>query len=145
VTGGRATEDAAGSRCELIQLTLVEEPRGRLGAAEALGQVPFDIKRVYWVSGVPPGGERAHHAHREQQELVVAAQGAFTVHCDDGRVRSVYRLRSPACGLLLPEMVWHHLDEFSDGALCLVLASGEYDFDEYVHDYDEFRELSARF
>jgi dTDP-4-dehydrorhamnose 3,5-epimerase-like enzyme len=138
-----AVGDQAGSRCELIQLTFVEEPRGWLCAAEAFSQVPFEIKRIYWLSGVPPGGERAHHAHREQQELLVAARGAFTVHCDDGQVRSVYRLDSPACGLLLPEMVWHHLDEFSDEALCLVLASGPYDYDEYVHEYDEFRGITA--
>jgi dTDP-4-dehydrorhamnose 3,5-epimerase-like enzyme len=144
VTSKRAAEEAADSRCEVVQLGVVEEPRGWLCVAEAFSQVPFEIKRVYWVSGVPPGGERAHHAHREQQELLVAVHGAFTVHCDDGRVRSVHRLNSPASGLLLPEMVWHHLDEFSDGALCLVLASGPYDYGEYVHDYDEFREQTAR-
>ena|SRR5437763_6346346 len=144
MTQQRAAGEAAGSRCELIQLGVTEEPRGWLCAAEAFSQVPFEIKRVYWVSGVPPGGERSRHAHREQQELLVAAQGAFTVHCDDGLVRSVHRLNSPAVGLLLPEMVWHHLDEFSDGALCLVMASGPYDHGEYVHDYDEFRELTNR-
>lgn len=143
MTGERAVPHTAGNRCELIQLTFVEEPRGWLSAAEAFSQVPFEFKRVYWLSGVPSGGERAHHAHRDQQELLVAARGAFTVHCDDGRVRSVYRLSSPASGLLLPEMVWHHLDEFSDEALCLVLASGPYDYGEYVHDYDEFREITA--
>ncbi len=143
MTRERAVGEEARSRCELIQLTLVEEPRGWLCAAEGFSQVPFGIKRAYWVSGIPPGGERAHHAHREQQELVVAARGAFTVHCDDGRVRSVYRLSSPECGLLLPEMVWHHLDDFSDEALCLALASGTYDHGEYVHDYDEFRGLTA--
>jgi dTDP-4-dehydrorhamnose 3,5-epimerase-like enzyme len=144
VTAGRPAEKAAASRCELIQLRLVEEPRGGLCAAEAFNQVPFEIKRVYWVFDVPPGGERAHHAHREQKELLVAARGAFTVHCDDGRVRSVYRLNAPGYGLLLPEMVWHHLAQFSDDALCLVLASGAYDYSEYVHDSDEFRELTAR-
>jgi dTDP-4-dehydrorhamnose 3,5-epimerase-like enzyme len=143
VTSERAAPDASGSRCELVELGVVQEARGWLCVAETSTQVPFEIKRVYWVSGVPAGGERAHHAHREQQELLVAAQGGFTVRCDDGRVSSVYRLTSPATGLLLPEMVWHHLEDFSDGALCLVLASGPYDYDEYVHDYDEFRELTT--
>ena len=142
MTRERAVGEAV-SRCELVELGVVEEPRGWLCVAEAFSQVPFEIKRVYWLSGVPPGGERAHHAHREQQELLVAARGSFTVHSDDGRVRSVHRLSSPAHGLLPPEMVWHHLAEFSDGALCLVLASGPYDYGEYVHDYDEFRELTA--
>jgi dTDP-4-dehydrorhamnose 3,5-epimerase-like enzyme len=120
----------------MVPLGLVAESRGSLCVAEAAAHVPFEIKRVYWVFGIPPGGDRAHHAHLEQHELLVAARGAFTVH-------SVYRLDSPAYGLLLPEMVWHHLDDFSDGALCLVLASGPYDASEYVHDYDEFRELMA--
>jgi dTDP-4-dehydrorhamnose 3,5-epimerase-like enzyme len=105
--------------------------------------VPFEIKRVYWVFGIPSEGARAHHAHREQEELVVAARGGFTIHCDDGRVRSIYRLDSPALGLLLPALVWHHLDDFSDDALCLVLASGPYDPKEYVYDHDEFVELAA--
>jgi len=134
---------AASTRAQLLQLGVVEEPRGSLSVAEAARHVPFEIKRVYWVYAVPPGGERAHHAHREQHELLVAAHGAFTVHCDDGNVRSVHRLDSPAYGLLLPQMMWHHLEGFSEGAICLVLASGPYDYDEYVHDYDEFRKLTA--
>jgi dTDP-4-dehydrorhamnose 3,5-epimerase-like enzyme len=111
--------------------------------AEAVRQVPFEIKRVFWVFGIPHGGERAHHADREQHEMLVAVNGAFTVHCDDGRVRTVHRLDSPTCGLLIPEMVWHHLDEFTEGAICLALASGPYDPDGYVCAYEEFRELTA--
>lgn len=133
-----ATDDTAASRCEVVELRLVQEPRGSLSVVEA---VPFEIKRVYWVFDVPAGGERARHAHREQHELLIAARGAFTVHCDDGRVRSVHHLNSPAQGLLLPEMVWHHLEDFSEGALCLVLASGPYEKSEYVTDFAEFRQL----
>jgi dTDP-4-dehydrorhamnose 3,5-epimerase-like enzyme len=143
VTGERASQAALPSRCQVVPLGLIEEPRGSLCVAEAVRHVSFEINRVYWVFGIPPGGERAHHAHREQHELLVAVHGAFTVHCDDGHVRSVYRLDSPACGLLLPEMVWHHLHEFTPGAVCLVLASGPYDASEYVRHYDEFRELTA--
>ena len=123
----------------MVPLGLVEEPRGSLVVAEANCRVPFEIERVYWVFAVPPEGERAHHAHRVQQELLVAVSGAFTVHCDDGQVRTAHRLDSPAYGLFLPEMVWHHLDNFTDGAVCLVLASGPYAYNEYVTDYDEFR------
>jgi hypothetical protein len=111
---------------------------------EASRHIPFEIQRAYWVFGVPSGGERAHHAHREQHELLVAARGGFTVHCDDGAVNTAYRLDSPAAGLLIPELVWHHLEDFSDEAMCLVLASGSYDPVEYVHDYKEFAELVGR-
>jgi hypothetical protein len=138
MTPKRAAQSAAVSRCRLVQLGRIDERRGSLCVAE---HIPFDIQRVYWVFGVPSDAERAHHAHRVEHELLLAASGAFTVHCDDGHVRSSHRLDTPEVGLLLPEMVWHHLDEFSDGALCLVLASGPYDPDEYVSDYDEFREL----
>jgi WxcM-like protein len=132
------------SGCEVVPLGEIVEPRGSLCVVEASRHIPFEIRRVYWVFGVPPGGERAHHAHREQHELLVAAQGAFTVHCDDGVVKAVYRLDSPAAGLLIPELVWHHLDDFSEGAMCLVLASGPYDPVEYVHDYKEFGRLVGR-
>jgi mannose-6-phosphate isomerase-like protein (cupin superfamily) len=127
-----------------LPLGRIDEQRGSLCVAEAGQTVPFEIKRVYWVFDVPELGERAHHAHREQDELLVAARGEFTVHCDNGEVQSVHTLDSPAFGLLTPAMVWHHLDSFSPGALCLVLASGPYDPAEYVHDYQEFRELTAR-
>jgi mannose-6-phosphate isomerase-like protein (cupin superfamily) len=132
------------SRCELIPLGEVVEPRGSLCVAEASRHISFEIRRVYWVFDVPPGGERAHHAHREQHELLIAVQGGFTVHCDDGEVKTVYRLDSPAVGLLIPKLVWHHLELFSVGAICLVLASGPYDPVEYVHDYEEFGRLMGR-
>ena len=96
---------------------------------------------MYWIFGVPAAGERANHAHRSQYELLVAARGSFTVHCDDGSVCSSHLLDSPDRGLLLPPMVFHHLEAFSEGALCLVLASGQYEHDEYVRDFAEFRDL----
>jgi hypothetical protein len=104
----------------------------------------FDIQRAYWVFDVPGRAERAHHAHREQHELLVAASGSFVVHCDDGHAVSDYVLDSPDTGLLIPPLVFHHLDEFSPGAVCLVFASGPYEYAEYLHDYDEFRELVGR-
>jgi WxcM-like, C-terminal len=131
----------AASRSQLLPLGRVDEPRGSLCVAEVSRHISFPVERVYWVFDVPARGDRAHHAHREQHELLVAARGEFTVHCDDGDVRTVYRLASPDVGLHLPELVWHHLDDFSDGAICLVLASGPFDPAEYVHDYGEFRQL----
>jgi hypothetical protein len=142
--GERAPGTSLRSRCELVLLGRVDEARGSLCVAEFPRHVPFEIKRAYWVFDVPPGHERAHHALREQHEFLIALRGAFTIHCDDGRVRSVHRLDSPTRALLLPELVWHHLGDFSDGAVCLALASGPYDAAEYVYDYDEFRELVRR-
>jgi dTDP-4-dehydrorhamnose 3,5-epimerase-like enzyme len=144
VTGRARARHSPHGRCGLVSLGQVVEPRGSLCVAEAFRHISFDIRRVYWVFDVPPGGERAHHAHREQHELLVATRGGFTVHCDDGEVKTLYRLDSPAAGLLIPELVWHHLEDFSEGAMCLVLASGPYDPVEYVHDYKEFGELMGR-
>jgi len=144
VTGGKASGALPGIKLELIELGRVDEPRGSLCVAEVGKHLGFEIRRVYWVFDVPEGGERANHAHREQHEVLVAARGSFTVHCDDGSVRSRHTLDSPGIGLLIPAMNFHHLDDFSPGALCLVLASGPYDDAEYVHQYEEFRELLSR-
>lgn len=137
------SETQAGSRCTLVQLRRVDEPRGSLCAAVVGEQVPFVIQRSYWVFDVPQRGERAHHAHRDQYEMLVAVSGRFTVHCDDGAVETTYTLDSPDMGLVLPPLVFHHLDGFSPGAVCLAFASGPYDADKYVSDYSQFRELVA--
>jgi hypothetical protein len=144
VSGEARASRSSHSRCEVVPLGQVVEPRGSLCVVEASRHISFEIRRVYWVFDVPPEGERAHHALREQYELLVAARGGFTVHCDDGEVKTVYRLDSPAVGLLIPKLVWHHLELFSVGAICLVLASGPYDPVEYVHDYEEFGRLVGR-
>src|SRR5262245_28409328 len=144
MTQGEPQRTSASSRCRLMSLGRVDEPRGPLCVAEVGRHIPFDVRRAYWIFDVPPSGTRADHAHREQSELLVAARGAFTVHCDDGVVQTTYTLSSPDEALLLPPLVFHRLDNFTAGSLCLVFASGPYDPAEYVTDYDEFRELSAQ-
>jgi mannose-6-phosphate isomerase-like protein (cupin superfamily) len=115
-----------------------------LYVAEVGHEVPFKIERAYWISDVPVDGVRANHAHREQSELLVAARGAFTVHCDEGEIRHAQRLDSPDEALLVPPKVFHYLDSFALGSLCLVFASGPYDPSEYVNDYAEFSKLIAK-
>jgi uncharacterized protein YjlB len=139
----RVSEAVSTSRCRLIELGRIDELRGSLCVAEVRRHLEFEIQRVYWVFGIPPGGERAHHGHREQHELLVAARGSFVVDCDDGDVRAVYTLSSPDTALMLPPMVFHRLRDFSADALCLVLASGPYDADEYINDYGEFRAIMS--
>jgi oxalate decarboxylase/phosphoglucose isomerase-like protein (cupin superfamily) len=142
VTSHRLTGASTATACSLVALDRFDEPRGSLCVAEGLG---FEIKRAYWIFDLPEGAERANHAHREQYEVLVAVHGAFSVHCEDGYGRDSWTLDSPDRGLLIPPMVFHRLDGFSPEALCLVFASGPFEYDEYVHDYDEFRELvSAR-
>lgn len=140
---GRSLSTSA-SRCRRLTLGRVDEARGSLCVAEIDRDIPFAIRRAYWIFDVPNGGERANHAHREQSELVIPVRGAFTVQCDDGDSQTAYRLDSPDQALLLPPMVFHRVDDFAPGSLCLVFASGPYDADEYVTDYNEFHELMAR-
>jgi hypothetical protein len=130
-------------RCQIVTLGVCDERRGSLCVAEVGRQIAFPIRRVYWIFDVPSGGERARHAHRVQQELLVAVNGSFVVHCYDGVTRTSFELDSPDKGLLLGPMVFHHADAFAPGSICLVLASGPYEPDEYVRDYEEFRALTA--
>ncbi|MFZ0041129.1 MAG: FdtA/QdtA family cupin domain-containing protein [Solirubrobacteraceae bacterium] len=132
------------SRCQELSLGRFDETRGSLCVAELGRDIPFPIVRVYWIFDVPRGGQRAHHAHRRQTEVLIAVRGGFTVHCDDGEVTSVHVLDSPATGLLLPPMVFHHLEDFASGTVCVVLASDAYDPAEYVYDRAEFDSLLRR-
>ena len=122
----------------LVDIPLVPDARGNLCFAEANRHVPFPIERVYWVCDIPEHTQRGGHAHRSVRELVVAAAGEFEVHCDNGSHRETFHLDDPSRGLLLAPEVWRQLDGFSAGAVCLVLASGPYDEDEYIRDYAEF-------
>jgi dTDP-4-dehydrorhamnose 3,5-epimerase-like enzyme len=124
--------------CSLVALRTVEDPRGSLTFVEAGCDVAFEIKRVYHLYGVPPGGARGGHAHRQLDQVLIAVAGAFDVVLDDGvEVRRV-RLDDPRTGLHIPPGVWREMDSFSRGAVCVVLASELFEQADYVRDYDEF-------
>ena len=122
----------------LIDLPKITDPRGNLTVAEQQKNVPFDIKRAYWVYDVPGGESRGGHAHKQLRQLVVALSGSFTVTLDDGKERTTVLLNHPYQALLIETGIWRTLDDFSSGAVCLVLASELYDPDDYIYDYDEF-------
>ena len=130
-------------RCELLEFPKVHDPRGNLTFVEAQRHVPFEIKRVYWIYGVPGGGKRGGHAYRELHEVVIALSGSFEVHVDDGKHRETHLLNRGYVGLYLPNMVWRELDSFSTNAVCLLLASEVYDEADYVRDFDEFKALTS--
>jgi dTDP-4-dehydrorhamnose 3,5-epimerase-like enzyme len=129
----------ATSRCRLLDLQTIRDPRGALTVVEGGRNIPFEIRRVYWLYDVPGGQERAGHAHRSLQQVFVAASGSFDVVLDDGGERDVVTLNRSYHGLHVPEMHWRELENFSSGAVCLVLASEPYDADDYFYSYDEFR------
>jgi dTDP-4-dehydrorhamnose 3,5-epimerase-like enzyme len=127
----------------LIELPVIHDRRGNLTFVEGERHAPFEIKRVYYLYDVPGGAARAGHAHRSLRQLLIAVAGSFDVVLDDGRQREVVTLNRSYIGLYLPQLVWREIENFSSGSVCLVLASEHYDEDDYIHDYDEFVELSA--
>jgi dTDP-4-dehydrorhamnose 3,5-epimerase-like enzyme len=142
VVGPPATPRAAGPR--EIALPQHLEERGTLAVVESTRDVPFTIERVYWISQVPAGARRGGHAHREVVEVLVAAEGSFSVVCDDGEETLEFALSATSGrALLVPPLVWRELAQFSPGAVCLVLASQPYAQDEYVCDRGEFGRLCA--
>lgn len=125
---------------EIIELPKITDPRGNLTVAEQLKNVPFDIKRVYWTYDVPGGESRGGHAHKALYQLVVAMSGSFTVTLDNGEERKTILLNHPWQGLLIKPNTWRTLDDFSSGAVCMVLASELFDEEDYIYEYSEFIE-----
>ena len=126
---------------EIIELPKIYDPRGNLTVAEQIKNVPFEVKRVYWTYDVPAGERRGGHAHKECLEFSIAVSGSFTVTLDDGKGnRKDFHLNHPWEGLLVPTGIWRTLEDFSSGAVCLVLASELFDEDDYLYEYDEFLE-----
>lgn len=123
---------------KIIELQKVTDPRGNLTVAEGITQIPFEIARAYWVYDVPGGESRGGHAHKRLKQLVVATSGSFTVTLDNGREQKKYLLNHPWQGLLIDTGIWRTLDDFSSGAVCLVLASQRYEEDDYIYEYDDF-------
>ena len=105
-----------------------------------MDHIPFNVSRVYWVYDVPAGESRGGHAHKQCREFIVAASGSFTVTLDDGYTQTSYHLNHPWQGLLVETGVWRTLDDFSSGAVCLVLASDPFEEADYIRSYDQFIE-----
>lgn len=125
--------------CKLIDLRKIQDARGNLTPIEGGNDVPFDIKRIYYLYDVPGGESRGAHAHKELQQLIIAASGSFTVTLDDGKNRKSFNLKRSYYGLLVVPGIWRDLDDFSSGAVLLCLASEHYDEKDYIRAYEEFK------
>ena len=123
---------------KIIDLPKITDPRGNLTFAEAQEIVPFEIKRAYWVYDVPGGESRGGLAYQRLKQFVIALSGSFHVTLDNGHERKTVLLNHPWQGLLIDVNTWRTLDDFSSGAVCLVLASEHYEAEDYIEDYDEF-------
>jgi len=115
--------------------------RGNLTVVENGKTLPFDVKRVYYLYDVPGGESRGAHAHKNLSQLIIAASGSFRVTLDDGQVKRSFMLNRPYQGLYVKPGIWRDLDDFSSGAVCMVLASDVYDKEDYIRDYDKFIEF----
>lgn len=123
---------------EIIELPKILDPRGNLTVVEQLRQVPFSVSRVYWTYDVPSGEHRGGHAHKHCREFIVALSGSFTVTLDNTQERRSFLLNHPYQGLLVDTAVWRTLEDFSSGAVCLVLAEDLYDEDDYIREYEDY-------
>ena len=123
----------------IIEFRRIANPAGNLTPIEGGTDVPFDIKRVYYLYDVPGGEVRGGHAHRNIEQVIVAASGSFDVVLDDGLKRARFMLNRSYYGLYVPTMVWRELENFSSGSVCLVLASDHYHEDDYIRDLHDFR------
>lgn len=124
--------------CRIIELPKIHDPRGNLTFIEGSSHVPFDIERVYYLYDVPGGAERGSHAHRSLHQFIVAMSGSFDVVLDDGERTGRFHLNRSFYGLYVCPRMWRTLDNFSSGAVCMVLASDPYDEADYYRDYNAF-------
>lgn len=125
----------------IINLPRFLDHRGNLSVVEQRKNIPFDIRRTYWVYDVPGGEEREGHAYHRSQEFIVALSGSFDVITDDGKEISTYALNRSYYGLYVPAGVWRTLTNFSTNSLALILASTSYDPDDYIYNHEDFLRL----
>ncbi|MCT9810368.1 FdtA/QdtA family cupin domain-containing protein [Acidovorax sp. Be4] len=126
------------AKCSIVDLPRIQDPRGNLTFIEGSTHVPFDIQRVYYLYDVPGGAERGGHAHKALHQLIIAISGSFDVHLDDGKEKKVFHLNRSFQGLYVCPMMWRELNNFSSGAVCMVVASEKYDEDDYYRNYSDF-------
>ena len=124
--------------CKLLDFPKNHQLNGNLTSITNGKEVPFDIKRIYYLYDVPGGNSRGGHAHKDLYQIMVALSGSFTVTIDDGNNKQSFHLFQPYQGLLIPPGLWRDLDTFSSGSICMVLASELYDEADYFRNYEEF-------
>lgn len=128
----------------IIELPKIHNFAGNITAIDnAEGVLPFDVKRVYYLYDVPGGESRGAHAHKELQQLIIAASGSFDITLDDGQTRRTFQLSKPYYGLYMPAGLWRELNNFSSGAICLVLASLDYNENDYINNYSNFKDFKS--
>ena len=124
--------------CVILPLSKIHNRAGNITIVEGQRNIPFDVRRIYYLYDIPGGADRGGHAHKELYQLIVAASGSFDVLLDDGQNKKIVTLNRPEYGLMVVPGIWRELFEFSSGAICLALASHKYDKDDYIRSHDQF-------
>lgn len=124
--------------CPLIVLPKITFRAGNITPVHGNSEIPFDVKRLFYIYDIPGGESRGAHAHKECHQFLIAASGSFEVLLDDGNVQRIVQLNRPYHGLHIPPGIWASEINFSSGAICLVLASHVYNSKDYIRDYQEF-------
>lgn len=136
-------ESRLADACRTMTLPKIHNRAGNLTAMNNWTEVPFATRRVYYLYDIPCGEQRGGHAHRQLEQLLVAVSGSFSVTLDDGREKRTVFLNNPSQGLYIGPGIWRTLENFSSGAVCLVLASHPYEEDDYIREYDQFIECKC--
>ena len=130
--------------CALIDLPKISFREGNLTPIQNSIDIPFNVNRVFYLYDIPGGESRGAHAHKVCYQFLIAASGSFEVFLDDGKTTKQVFLNRPYIGLLIPPTIWAAEINFSSGAICLVLASHNYDPDDYIRDYEQFLEYKKK-
>jgi len=124
--------------CPLIYLQKIGDRKGNITAVNNNKEIPFEVKRVFYLYDIPGGESRGAHAHKECHQFLIAVSGSFEVLLDDGKIKKQVQLNTPNIGLHIPPGIWASEVNFSSGSICLVLASLEYGEEDYLRIYEEF-------
>ncbi len=124
--------------CTIINLPKIQNESGNITVLENCKDIPFAVKRIYYLYDVPMGAERGGHGHYELEQFIIAASGSFTFILDDGINKKEVFLNNPSQALYIKPGIWREIKDFSSGSICLVLASHEYNEEDYIRNYDEY-------
>ena len=127
--------------CSIINISKVRNEAGNIAIVENEKNIPFNVKRLYYLYDIPGGESRGGHAHYDLEQFIIAVSGSFEVILDDGENKKRITLNRPDMALHIVPGLWRELDNFSSGSICLILASHKYDEKDYIRDYPEFLNL----
>jgi hypothetical protein len=127
--------------CNILHLPRIKKREGNITPITNFENIPFAIQRIYYLYDMPGGESRGSHAHKNLEQLIIAASGSFDISIDDGKNKKTLNLAQPYMGLHMRPGIWRDIHNFSSGAICLVLASEKYDANDYINNYEHFIEF----